>query len=296
MDKKKTRWAGAFVIATAILTLTPALTPGAEVVESKADAATATGITVAAAGDICMDTSALAASCGRTADLIKSRNPSRVFTLGDAQYPNGSLSTFKTWYQPRWGAFKAKTYPATGNHDTFGSGYSTYFDGAAPGPTIPRHYERDLGAWRVVSVDSNSISGARNFVQGLPNTTDHRVFIWHHDPYTQASDHDDITNRRPLYADAVAKGADVILYSHDHIYNRGFKDVPFFLVGTGGGKMPDDYCSPERIPTPEVQRCIHQKLGVLFLTLSNDGSFTYDFVEPTGGMGTSLDRGSIASQ
>ena len=198
MDKKKTRWAGAFVIATAILTLTPALTPGAEVVESKADAATATGITVAAAGDICMDTSALAASCGRTADLIKSRNPSRVFTLGDAQYPTGSLSMFKTWYQPRWGAFKAKTYPATGNHDTFGSGYSTYFDGAAPGPSIPRHYERDLGAWRVVSVDSNSISGARNFVQGLPNTTDHRVFIWHHDPYAQASDHDDITNRRPL--------------------------------------------------------------------------------------------------
>jgi hypothetical protein len=43
-----------------------------------------------------------------------------------------------------------------------------------------------------------------------------------------------------------------------------------------------------------VQRCIHQKLGILFLTLSNDGSITYDFVEPTGGMGTSLDRGSVA--
>lgn len=143
MDKKTTSWAGAFVIATAILTLTPAT----EVVESKADAATATGITVAAAGDICMDTSALAARCAKTADLIQSRNPNHVFTLGDAQYPNGSLSKFKTWYQPRWGAFKAKTYPTTGNHDTFGSGYSTYFDGAAPGKTIPRHYERDLGAW-----------------------------------------------------------------------------------------------------------------------------------------------------
>jgi hypothetical protein len=92
----------------------------------------------------------------------------------------------------------------------------------------------------------------------------------------------------------VAKGADVILYSHDHIYNRGFKDVPFFLVGTGGAQMPDDFCSPERIPTPEVQHCIHQKLGVLFLTLWDDGSFDYDFVEPTGGVGTSLDAGSVA--
>jgi hypothetical protein len=165
VDKRKTSWAVAFAIATAILTITPALTPASDVAETNADAATATGITVAAAGDICMDTSALAARCAMTADLIRSRNPSRVFTLGDAQYPNGSLSTFKTWYQPRWGAFKAKTYPTTGNHDTFGSGYSNYFDGAAPGTTIRRHYERDLGAWRVVSVDSNSILGARNFVQ-----------------------------------------------------------------------------------------------------------------------------------
>jgi hypothetical protein len=34
----------------------------------------------------------------------------------------------------------------------------------------------------------------------------------------------------------------------------------------------------------------------LFLTLWEDGSFTYDFVEPTGGVGTSLDSGSVAPQ
>jgi hypothetical protein len=159
MDKKNK------VVASAIATAIVILSTATEVGGSRSNQATSAGISVAAAGDICAYTSALASRCAQTADLIQSRNPNHVFTLGDAQYPDGSLSRFKTWYQPRWGAFKAKTYPTTGNHDTFGSGYSNYFDGAAPGTTIRRHYERDLGAWRVVSVDSNSILGARNFVQ-----------------------------------------------------------------------------------------------------------------------------------
>lgn len=248
-------------------------------------------ITVATAGDICERTSTLAARCAKTAELIKARNPQKVFTLGDNQYQKGELSNFKQWYHPRWGDFKSKTYPSTGNHDKFGTGYKTYFDGAGPGPSIPRFYERDLGAWRVVSVDSNAISRARSYVQGLGSTSDHRVFIWHHNPYAQASDHDDSKAHRGLYNDALNEGADLILYSHDHLYNRGVKSVPFFLVGTGGAEQGDDFCSPQPIPTPEVDRCIERKIGVLFLTLYADGSLDYDFRQATGGTGTSLDSG-----
>jgi hypothetical protein len=260
-----------------------------ETLEAQADP-----LTIAAAGDICENSSAVS-RCSATAALIMRRDPHHVLTLGDQQYrePSGqaTLSQYNQYYNPRWGPFKKKTYPTPGNHDNVSSGYSTYFDGAAPGTQIPRNYERDLGEWRVVSVDSNNISGARTFVQNLSATEDHRVFIWHHSPYAQASDHDDMLNVRPLYNDAVNKGADVILYSHDHIYNRGFKDVPFFLVGTGGAEMHDDFCSPQRIPTPEVQRCIQQRTGVLFLTLQSNGSFDYDFSEPNG---TSLDAGHIS--
>src|SRR2546427_9019101 len=73
-----------------------------------------------------------------TADVVKHRvaaDPTTtVAMLGDGAYPVGDLSTYNQCYDPSWGAFKANTKPAPGNHDFAAStdrksapGYFGYF-------------------------------------------------------------------------------------------------------------------------------------------------------------------------
>ena len=63
-----------------------------------------------------------------TARIVQSINPDVVLTAGDNAYPNGSLDDYTRFYQPTWGAFKAKTRPAPGNHEYQTPGASGYFD------------------------------------------------------------------------------------------------------------------------------------------------------------------------
>src|SRR3990167_8054915 len=100
---------------------------------------------VAAAGDIsCDSNTAWTTSCHQklTSDLLMWINPTAVLTLGDNQYPNGTLSTFNTYYDPTWGRLKSKTYPAVGNHEYVTSGASGYFSyfGARAGDVGKGYY------------------------------------------------------------------------------------------------------------------------------------------------------------
>src|SRR4029450_7672975 len=81
---------------------------------------------VAGAGDI----SSSGSGDNQTAALVPAN--AQVITLGDNQYPDGCLDAFNANYQNSWGAFKSRTRPAIGNHDSHDTACSVngngYFD------------------------------------------------------------------------------------------------------------------------------------------------------------------------
>ena len=106
-----------------------------------AEAVAATDPVVVAAGDICGS----ATDCGPTAALIDQIAPTRVLTLGDNAYEDGTLERIRTSTTQTGAATRAMTSPAPGNHDyhtTNGAGYFGYFGAQAPAPVLllrPRH-------------------------------------------------------------------------------------------------------------------------------------------------------------
>jgi hypothetical protein len=258
-------------------------------------AQTVSSITVAVGGDICEGNSTDAQRCKATSDLILARNPNYVLTLGDNQYHNPSgqatLSDFNTWYTPQWGRFKSKTFPSPGNHDRFGpSGYDEYFDGSAAGASVPRRYKRDLGSWRIHSLDSNGstqITNSNTFLNNALPSPDFDIVFWHHARYSSGTDQGSNTAVERLWETA-KQGPSLVLYAHDHTYERGTTEGQhWWLSGLAGAEQHDDFCDATRVPGS--QRCIDQQLGVLFFTLNSDGSYSFQLVAPSG---TVLDSGS----
>jgi hypothetical protein len=242
-------------------------------------------IEVAAAGDIC-ERGALSSGCAATADLVVAQDPDVVLALGDQQYERGKLEEFERNYDPNWGRFLAKTLPTPGNHDKYGaSGYDEYFD-------KPQHYVVDLGSWSVVSVDSNEAGSASDFVREQLPLDDHVIVMWHHARYSSGSDHGSDPEVDDLWEAARTGRACLVMYSHDHVYERGVSDgLPWFLVGTGGGEQHDDFIEADRVAGSEV--AIAQKKGVLFLSLARDGGYRFRFDSTEGPV---LDRGAASCE
>ena len=109
--------------------------------------------TITAAGDIADPHPSSATRA--TARLIVSINPIVALTLGDNQYPSGSLGDFMEGYDSTWGTFLSKTAPALGNHEyersPTAAGYFAYFGDRSPGA----YYSFDVGAWHLISLDSD---------------------------------------------------------------------------------------------------------------------------------------------
>ena len=80
-----------------------------------------------------------------------------VVTLGDHAYEAGTPIEFAACYDPSWGRHRARTRPAPGNHDYLTPGASGYFEyfGSAAGDPRRGYYSYDLGAWRVIALNSN---------------------------------------------------------------------------------------------------------------------------------------------
>jgi hypothetical protein len=97
--------------------------PGSAAVQSQA-------YTVYAAGDIayCDKKPALLSDANDTAKLVEAglaASPdAAVLVLGDNVYQKGTAREFRDCYGPTWGRFKARTYPAPGNHEYYTAGAS----------------------------------------------------------------------------------------------------------------------------------------------------------------------------
>jgi hypothetical protein len=233
-----------------------------------------------------------------------------VAALGDLAYPNGTINDFNNCYQPSWGAFKARTRPAPGNHEyengTNGVGYFAYW-GAAVGNPSQGWYSYDLGAWHIVSLNSNCtfIGGC---AAGSPEETWLRADLathatgctlayWHH-PLFSAYIGTNETDMAPLWQALYDANADVVLSGHAHDYQRfapqntaGAADpargLREFVVGTGGSGV----FHVVNQPTPNLEISNSDTWGVLALTLWPT-RFDWQF-DPVAGR-TFTDSGSQA--
>lgn len=259
--------------------------------------------TFVGAGDI--------AICGGNAEATARQLDSiggTVFTLGDNAYPVGATDDFRNCYEPSWGRHKARTRPAPGNHDygtASGGPYYTYF-GANAGPSGLGYYSFELGAWHIISLNSNiPTSGAAQLAWlradlAQNSSTKCTMAYWHHPVFSSgpnsvnASEAGIRAYAQQLFQVLYDAGADLVLVGHEHLYERFAPQSPSgaldtargirqIIVGTGGVPLYDFQTVR---PNSEARLKVH---GVMKLTLSSE-RYQWDFL-PTSGAG---DSGSTA--
>ena len=246
-------------------------------------------VTFVGAGDIAMCNEGGAAATARLLDGI----PGEVFTLGDNVYPSGTAESFRNCYEPTWGRHRHRTRPNPGNHDwdaNAGAPYFAYF-GFAAGPPGRGYYSFDLGAWHILSLNSNIAahqgSGQYEWVRadlassGAPCT----LAYWHH-PLFSSGPNGNNPQMRSLWRLLDDAGVDVVLAGHDHLYERftpqdaDGRPAPAgmraFVVGTGGAHH---YPPLPAQPNSEVREA--GTWGVLKLTLRG-GNYSWEFVPAAG--------------
>ncbi len=266
------------------------------------------GMTIYAAGDIadCRRVRAVASGAAKTARVVAAglaRDPTAaVLTLGDHTYPDGLLEEFMTCYEPTWGRFTDRTFPAPGNHEYYSpaaAGYYRYF-GRSAGPANRGYYSFRLGHWHVVSLNSN-LHGAEYQQQlewlksDLAQHPAHCTLAYWHHPIFSSGGHGNNPHLRQLWQILEAAGADVILASLDHDYERFARQdsngnldhqrgIRSFVIGTGGAKLTSFLY---RKANSEIRD--NSTHGVLRMVLKPSG-YEWEFMPVTGGEFT--DRGA----
>ena len=251
---------------------------------------------VVAAGDIAV---CYGAGDQATAELL-TQIGGTVLTLGDNAYRYGTPAAFADCYDPSWGRAKDRTKPSPGNHDYYSGGAEGYFGyfGEAAGERGRGYYSYDLGAWHVVSLNSNC-----EFVGGCGagsaqvrwleddlarNRKACTLAYWHHPLFSSGEKHGNTPEVRPLWTTLHAAGAEVVLSGHEHNYERFAPQDPLgkanpargirqFVVGTGGRSH---YEITDPIANSEVHN--DDTYGVLKLTLRPEG-YDWRFVPVEGG-------------
>jgi hypothetical protein len=258
---------------------------------------------IAAAGDIaCPPWSSPTPSACRhrsTSDILAAGGFDAVLTLGDNQYPSGSLADFQASYHDTWGRVKGITHPSLGNHEYGTTGAAGYFDyfGAAAGDRSKGYYSFDLGSWHLIALNSNCAlvggcaSGSpqeqwlRADLAAHPN--DCTLAYWHHPRFSSGSVHGGDPEMQAFWNALFDFGADVVLNGHEHNYERLAPQTPMgladpegitqFVVGTGGRSLYGFSLPP--LTNTLVRHS--GTFGVLKLTL-HPASYEWVFVPEAG--------------
>jgi hypothetical protein len=266
------------------------------------DATAEPSVTLTGAGDI--------ASCERDQDeataALLADVPGFVFTAGDNAYGQGTPAQFANCYDPGWGAQRARTFPALGNHDAETAGAAGYFDyfGARAGDPRAGWYALDLGTWRLIVLNSTCADAGgcgKDTDQGRwleaeleANPMDCTLAIWHQ-PRWSTGHHGPTPGVAPFWDVLYAAGVDLVVNAHDHDYERfapvdpsgkaeperGIRQI---VAGTGGAALRP---FEEEDPNSEVRQASTH--GVLRLDLHR-GSYDWQFLPVEGGDFT--DQGS----
>jgi Bacterial Ig domain/Calcineurin-like phosphoesterase len=248
-----------------------------------------------AAGDV--------ASCTTEGDEFTAQildvHPGTIAVIGDVSQTDGSLASFLKCYDPTWGRHKARTRPAPGNHDyrTLGAEpYYAYF-GELAGPPGLGYYSYDLGAWHIVSLNSNCMFVS--CAEGSPQEQWLRADLathpaactlayWHH-PRFSSGRTPQLEDTAPFWDALYEAGAELVLTGHDHIYERFAPQTPNgdsssaygireFIVGTGGFS----HSGLQPVPLANSELRNNDAFGVLELALEPAG-YSWTFLSVPGG-------------
>ncbi len=275
---------------------------------------------IAAAGDIACDPANATFNGGKgsstschqlyTSNLLVNTGLTAVLDLGDNQYYCGSYTAFLNSYALSWGRVKSITHPTTGNHEYLTSGgtgttgcnstnanaagYFKYF-GAAAGPAGKGYYSYNIGAWHIISLDSQctniggcgSNSAEYKWLQTdlAANPAKCTLAYWHIPLFSSGSLAS--TQTRPFWTLLYNANAEVILNGHEHVYERfapqnpsggadSTRGIREFIVGTGGA----NHTSFSTI-APNSQVRNSTTFGVLRITL-HATSYSWQFVPEAG--------------
>lgn len=281
---------------------------------------------IAAAGDIACDPAnsnflggaGSSNSCHQraTSNLLNG-GLAAVLTLGDNQYYCGGYRAWLGSYHGSWGRVKSITRPAVGNHEylTHGgssgstdctsanagaAGYFDYFNGIGQldGPAGGRgsgYYSFDVGYWHLIALNSScSAAGGcsatspqgRWLAADLAAHPDQCTLAYWHIPLFSSGGRA-ASNTLPFWKLLYSTSADVVLTSHDHIYERFAPQRPDgkldrangirqFVVGTGGANHTSLASTK---PNSEVRNT--DTYGVLLMTLQQTG-YTWRFQPEPG--------------
>ena len=243
------------------------------------------------AGDIAVCGSSQSEATAKLIDHIEGS----VFTVGDHAYANGKASEFLKCYDPTWGRHLKRTHPAPGNHD-YGSPdaapYFNYFRGNA-GPVGRGYYSYNLGAWHIITLNSNRSARSWGVAQEdwlikdlTANPTTCTLGYWHHPRYSSGKNHGDHAHMQNLFKILYEHGTDVVIAGHDHIYERFAPQNPEgkadllgirqFIAGTGGADL-------YKIGTIKANSEVRNNTahGVLKFTL-HPTSYVWEFIAVPG--------------
>ncbi len=234
-----------------------------------------------------------------TAKLLDTNPEGMVFAAGDLAYFQGNKTQFATCYDPRWGRHKNRTWPSPGNHEYETPGAADYaaYWGEAAGPFGSFYYSHDLGAWHIVSLDSNVSqspgSPQWNFLRE-DLTASHAkctLVYWHHPRFTSGPSGGGPGVMADIWQLLMDFKVDVVVNGHDHFYERFAPQdgnglptpngVREFIVGTGGAQL---YPLVARRPNSEV--LLLNTYGVIKFTLHPD---TYEWAFLEAGTGAIKD-------
>ncbi|WP_327277318.1 discoidin domain-containing protein [Streptomyces sp. NBC_01224] len=251
--------------------------------------------TVVAAGDIAAQCTASDSDCAhpKTAALAQKLNPKFYLTMGDSQYDDARIADFRAYYDKTWGAFKDKTHPVPGNHETYdpaGSlvGYKTYF-GMIAYPQGKSYYSFDEGNWHFIALDSNSFDQSAQIdwlkADLARNSKACIAAYWHHPLYSSGGHGNDPVSR-PVWKILYGAKADLVLNGHDHHYERFAPQSPdgeatadgiTEIVGGMGGAEP----YPIENVQPNSQKRISGEYGVLKMDFTDSG-YSWSYVGTDG--------------
>ena len=237
------------------------------------------------------------AKCGQgdaeaTARLLD-RIPGMVFTLGDNVQDQGAAEEYERCFEPTWGRHRSRMLPTVGNHDWFGGHGRPYFSyfGASAGPAGLGYYGTTLGAWHILSLNSEIPTGPGSpqyewlKAQLAASTASCTLAMWHRPLFTSGPN-EQATRMRDIWRLLTQHRAELVLSGHNHQYERfapqdadGRPDprgMRQFVVGTGG------YPLYGRARSQANSEVFHSDAwGVLKLTLKSS-SYAWEFVPVAG--------------
>jgi hypothetical protein len=245
-------------------------------------------VTVVAAGDIASSPT----SAAGTARLVHELRPDAVITLGDNAYSSGTIADYEHNYAPTWGAFRAITHPAPGNHDYRTAGAAGYFDYFRQQVHGRPYYAWNAGTWRMYSLNCEIPCGTGSpelhwLTRDLAHLGSQPVLAYVHEPlFTCSTGHAPATLAHDIWSVLQRANGRILLTGHNHGYERfgpmaadgtavpgGIRE---FVVGTGGAEF-----YPLRSSCPGREASADQVAGVLELRLAATG-YRWRFVAVNG--------------